>query len=250
MNTKIFWRLIVIVGLLLGSTSMAKAENKPPEQSIGNTLDQSFTLTPEELARKAEKEKGFRDYTLFGVLPNATTSKWLNVGAAETYRQPEDPAYINYCGPASTRVAIRARTSSVPSLSTVGSGENIDPNSGVTASAIRTYINGYLNTTFYIVNRATDSSYLGCGIQEDIYTGYALITGVKTGGMPGWSGNANHFVAVYAYDYSNSTNKRTYYVDTGSENAGHHYSNGGKYFNNVSLNALWGWVQYFNYQVW
>lgn len=251
MITRMFWRLVFIASLLLCSTTVAKADSGFTTSSNGNTLDQSFTLTPEELLRKAEKEKGFRHFMLVGVNPNATTSKWLNVGAAETYRQPEGTAYRNYCGPAATQVAIRARTSSVPGLSTVGAGEYIDPNSGVTATNIKAYINSYLNTTFYIVGSSPDESYFGYLIQEDIYTGYVVITGAKTNGMPGWgSTSVNHFVAAYAYDYSNSTNKRAYYVDTGSEYAGHHYSSGGNYFNNVKLSDFFSWVQRFNYQVW
>lgn len=229
---------------------MAKADSEPTKSSTGNTLDQSFTLTPDELLRKAEKENGLYNYMFFGVNPNATASKWLNVGAAEIYRQPEDPAYRNYCGPAATQVAIRARTSSVPGLLTVGAGENIDPSSGVTATNIKTYLNGYLNSNFYVVGSSPDEAYFGYLIQEDIYTGYVVITGAHTYGMPGWSVSANHFVAVYAYDYTNSTNKRGYYVDTGSEYAGHQYSNGGSYFNNVSLTSFFSWVDIFNYQVW
>jgi len=108
-----------------------------------------------------------------------------------------------------------------------------------------------LNTSWYVTDVASGSSELGDWIEDDIDTGYATITGAYTSGMPGWVVYANHIVTVYGYNYTNPASKKVYYVDTGSEYAGHQYSYGGSYFNiSISLSTFWGWVYSDNAQVW
>jgi hypothetical protein len=249
MNTKLVLRLIIIIGLLLIPISVASADNTR-QTNQRNKLDPNYQWSPEELARLAEKEKAAEIHAQQSIPIISLGS--LNVGPAELYREPNDFAHRNYCGPSSTQVAIRARSGIVPNLEDVARGEYLDPNSGVWINNITPYINRYLGTTWYITSSAGNSTILGNWIHTDIDARYATITGLYTSGMPGWVVSANHIVTVYGYNFTNPNNKLVSYVDTGSEYAGHKYGNGGAYFNSsIPLTtSFWSWVSRDNAQVW
>jgi len=244
MRAKILPYLLVVICLIF-DTAIAKADTPFQSGSGGNRLDPNYKWTDEELAKLAAKNKAARSHANQKGLAAATNQAILSVGSAEKYREPNDYAHRNYCGPSSTQVAIRARTSNVPGLETVAVGEYLDPNYGVWINNITNYINGYLGTSWYVTGVANDSTQLGDWAQTDIDTGYAMITGAYTDGMPGWVVSADHIVTVYGYNYSTPTKKKIYYVDTGSEYSGHLYSIGGKYFNtSKSLEKFWVWVNH------
>lgn len=165
------------------------------------------------------------------------------------FKEPEDWDYVNYCGPSSTQVALRARTSNIPSLYAVGECENIDPSWGVYMTAVTDCLRQYLNNNFYENGSSLSKTTFASRLKSDVDQGYAMVTGTLTTSMMGWSGRSvNHIVTVYGYDntYQYSTDKMVHYVDTASGIAG--YS--GLYFNKVTLTDMWSYVSPNDYQSW
>ncbi|MDY0389023.1 MAG: hypothetical protein RBT65_18270 [Methanolobus sp.] len=172
--------------------------------------------------------------------------KTLYVGTNNQFKEPENWAYVNYCGPASTQVALRARITNIPSLDSIGQCEYIDPNWGVYMSNVTPCLNSYLNTSFYWTDYAPDSATLASRLKSDVDQGYAMLTGVYTSGMGGWSFGTYHIITLFGYDNTSSTNKKVDYVDTASSIAGYN----GLYFNFVSLDNLWWNISQNNVQAW
>ena len=83
-------------------------------------------------------------------------------------------------------------------------------------------------------------------IKSDVDQNYAMLTGVWTSGMGGWSFGTYHIITLYGYDYTSPTNQKVNYVDTASSIAG--YS--GLYFNYVPLDNLWWNISQNNVQDW
>ena len=125
------------------------------------------------------------------------------------WKQPEDKKYVNYCGPGATQVALDVRlpASEVPSLDEIGQKENIDPSWGVYMVDVARTLNEILKAKgdipnangfqSYWVRQTTSKGDFSWRVKWDIDRGYATIAGVKTGGMPGWSHNSFHIVAIY-----------------------------------------------------
>lgn len=172
--------------------------------------------------------------------------KALYVGTINQFKEPENSAYVNYCGPDSTQVALRARITNIPSLDAIGQCEYIDPSWGVYMSNVTTCLNSYLNTSFYWTDYAPDAATLASRLKSDVDQGYAMLTGVYTLGMGGWGFGTYHIITLFGYDNTSSTNKKVDYVDTASAIAGYN----GLYFNFVTLNNMWNYVNPNNVQAW
>src|SRR5450759_124674 len=137
MNAKLLFRLIVVFGLLIIPLSIASANNDSP-RGKGNTLDPNYKWSPEELARMAEKEKEAKIHAQISLTLDYN-QQLLYVGSADAYRELYEYEYRNYCGPTSTQVAIRARTSDVPDVEDVAIAEELDPDWGIWIDAITPY---------------------------------------------------------------------------------------------------------------
>lgn len=243
MKKQIFFLFLIVLTMISFSNSIVFGNSMKNNGGV----DPSWTPSVEEIARYNEKLKRVDALTKSIDSPQSDILvRNLYVGGNGEFRQPEGYAYRNYCGPASTQVAIRARTSNVPSLDDIAAREQIDPNWGVYMSNVVPTLNYYLNTNYYGIGYASGETQFGSWVQSDVLDGYALITGLRTGTMPNWSCNAFHIVTVYGYDYRNSSNKTINYVDTATSSSG--YS--GPYFNSVTLGTFWFWVSNNNVQAW
>jgi hypothetical protein len=250
MRSKIFLSVLVVISLAFSIVSAVEADSPSPIPSGGNNTLGPYTPTQEELAKLAAKNSAALAHYNQKSIVSALAKGNLNVGNGEQYREPNDYAHRNYCGPSATQVAIRARTTTVPGLETVAKGEYLTQGSGVWIANITPYINKYLKTTWYLTGYASNQTELRVWINLDIDSKYALITGVWTAGMPGWSVSADHIITVFAYDFTTPT-KYISYVDTASEYAGHHYKSGGAYFNWwIKLDTFWNWVNNNDAQTW
>lgn len=216
-----------------------------------NGADPNYVPTEAELKLLAEKEARARQYMLQVLSaelngPMASTLHLLNVGTSGQWREPDDMAHVNYCGPGATQVALDARlpAASVPNIDTIGADENIDPNNGVTTRAVKDELNRLLGANYYGVSGAASRDDLASRIMIDVDDGFAMVTALMTGGMPGWNRDVRHIVAVYGYASGNPI--RAYYVETAAPTAGFT----GIYFNNKSTTGFWTWVQRNNSQVW
>ena len=178
-----------------------------------------------------------------------TLREVLYVGTMGQFREPEDSDYVNYCGPSSTQIALRARTTEIPELDEIAECEQIIPRWGAYMTNVTDCLNKYLDSDFYWTDIAESKDELASWLKTDVDQGYALITGVFTTYVRGWNGySTSHIITLYGYDYSYQvfSDKMVYYVDTASKLAG--YS--GPYFNIVTLDAIWSFVSWNNVQSW
>ncbi|NJP05968.1 MAG: hypothetical protein HC837_10270 [Chloroflexaceae bacterium] len=185
------------------------------------------------------------------VLPQETQVRQKTLVPRVRWSEPEDGAYVNYCGPLATQVALDAAgvdIHMIPSLYDIGVAEYINPNVGVRLDHVASALNGYLTQAgkdaSYQYARAGQMSDLESMIVRTVDNNRALITGVKTGNMPGWNGwNVNHIVAVIGYRIDGQ-HVEVYYYEGASELAGYT----GKSIQNVSLEEFWGFVSGFSEQ--
>jgi hypothetical protein len=168
------------------------------------------------------------------------------------WREPNDAAHINHCGPGATQVALDARlpASQVPDIDTLGSEEKLDPNppkSGTYMSDIVPVLNKRLNTTWYKLGHARDQDELEAGILRNLDNGYAMLTGLRTSGMPGWgSHDAYHIVAVIGFYKTDDDTKYVGYIETAAPKA--KYT--GTHMQIVPLSDFWSYVKRNNVQAW
>ena len=197
-----------------------------------NGSDPNYVPTSAELRFNAEKEARAKQHMqqLRGLSPNGPIpigERYLSF--EQQWREPDDWAHRNYCGPGATQVALDARlpASQVPNIDTIGRDENIDPNNGVTTQAIRDELNRILNVIAYTVSGAPSQNNLETRIFLNIDSGYSLITALMTGGMPGWGArDVRHILATYGYK-ATTTTTYVYYVETAAPTAGYT----GSYYN-------------------
>jgi hypothetical protein len=243
--SRILLVLVVAISLFSKPGLIARAGDGPHNGS----RDPNYVPTAEDLQRIAAKNVAATQYMKDrknNISPLTLGSHILSVG---TWLEPNDDAHVNYCGPGATQVALDARlpASSVPDINTIGAEENIDPSWGVYIDSIRTVLNTRLNTDFYWVQSAQSKAQFQTFTVTDIDGGYVLVTGVKTGGMPGWgTRNVEHIVAVYGYNEISNTNTTIYYIETAAVAAGFT----GTYRNSKSLSTFWNYVLANNVQVW
>lgn len=241
---KIFLSLVILITLTLVTLYPVLAQESPPP--INGSLPPNYKLPSRTNPEYIEKLNQVQQNQLQAA---PVFRKSLYVGTIYQFKEPEDLAYINYCGPASTQVALRARTTNIPSLYAVGQCELIDPNWGVYMSNVTPCLNDYLNTDFYWTDVASSKVTLANRLKSDVDQGYAMLTGVVTSEMGGWGDHfAYHIITLYGYDntYNYSSDKMVYYVDTASNLAG--YS--GSYFHKVTLTDMWNYVSPNNVQSW
>jgi hypothetical protein len=168
------------------------------------------------------------------------------------WREPNDTAHINHCGPGATQVALDARlpASQVPDIDTLGREEKLDPNppkSGTYMSDIVPVLNKRLNTTWYKLGYAGNQNELEAGILRNLDNGYALLTGLRTSGMPGWgTHDAYHIVAVIGFYKTDDGTKYVGYIETAAPKA--KYT--GTRMQIVPLNDFWSYVKRNNVQAW
>ncbi|MES4787646.1 MAG: hypothetical protein C4294_19635 [Nitrospiraceae bacterium] len=72
----------------------------------------------------------------------------------------------------------------------------------------------------------------------DIDNDHVMVTGLRTGGMPGWDRDVYHIVAVYGYFTDATGPIYAYYTETAAPRAG--YS--GNYQNSMTTSNLWNKV--------
>jgi hypothetical protein len=247
----------LVFALLFGpfAGSVRAEEGTPPEGgqiswAAENMVSGPSTVPARAAVRKLEAAGSAVARSLPGALSTTTNLYRYYMLSVGVWREPNDYAHRNYCGPASTQVALDARLPwwQIPDIDTLGREENIDPNWGVAASAIQRVLNTRLGTTWYWLNSSSSASDLALKIRVDLSNQFAMVTGLKTGGMPGWgTRNVNHIVTVYGY-YRSSTGQTeyVYYTETAGSVAGYN----GTYQNAVSLASFWRYVQANNVQVW
>lgn len=220
-----------------------------------NGADPNYVFSEEELQRIAAKDAAAQEHVAGGLSSGDSPfyfkgSKTLTVG---TWKEPNSWAYRNYCGPGATQVALDVRlpASQVPSIDVLGAEEYIDPNWGVYMNNICPVLNNRLSTSWYTNGSATSETQITNWIVADVDADYGLVTGVKTGSMPGWGGyNTNHIVTVYGYQNVYVETSGTYgtiqYTETSGTVAGYN----GAYRQSVGSGTFWSYVSGNSAQCW
>ena len=183
------------------------------------------------------------------VIPGS--SKDLYVGADGQFKEPNDYAHRNYCGPAASQVVIRARTSNVPNLETLASEEYLNPEWGVSDQSIPPVLNSHLGTSHYGFGVASSVHTLLNWLGSDVDSGWAMITSLRTyyyasGYLGGWGIDAAHIVALRGYSAPVSGGVSVHYADTAAQAAGYY----GSYFMSYNVDTFWNYVTLSNGQVW
>jgi len=164
----------------------------------------------------------------FGVLYSAGryTGKSAMVSVGR-YDEPNSLSYVNYCGPAASRVLISNWTSNVPSLDTLAAEEKTNQgHTGTYLDDMVTPINNAIGTNFYKNGgAASDQSDFSNRLGKVIYDDHRpLITGIMTGigniHLNGWSSAVTHIIAIYGFDFSSPTQGKIYYMETAGTVAG------------------------------
>lgn len=233
--------LLIVVILVIANPAMAQGPNPingslPPNTKLPDATDLLYQQKLNQVKRNQIQAANVLREVLY-------------VGRMGQFREPEESAYVNYCGPSSTQIALRARTTDIPELDEIAECEQINPRWGVYMVGVTDCLNQYLESDYYWTDIAESKDELSSWLKTDIDQGYALVTGVYTTNMRGWNGySIYHIITLYGYDYSNEvfSDKMVYYTDTASKIAG--YS--GPYFNIVTLDDLWSFVSWNNVQSW
>lgn len=240
--------LVGIIALTLAILSPATAQTDSTHDPMtdSGTLASlpNFVIGPRKMA-----DLLIDDLETLEVVEVIPLKRLIYVGDPWAGTEPENPAYVNYCGPSSTRLALSIYLTDLPSLDEIGACENINPDWGVIMPNVTRCLNSYLNGSLYQTGSATSKEEFFDWVKTDIDSGKVMLTGLMTGEIPGWKTNdVHHIVAIVGYDmsYEQSNDIQIYYVDVSSSLAG--YS--GPYFNTVDLGWLWHQVRQNNSQSW
>jgi hypothetical protein len=180
-----------------------------------------------------------------------------------TWKEPNNGAYVNHCGPGATEVALDARWPAANvkaiGIDKIASDEKTNVHGlGTNMQDIYTTINSkaYLGNEFpnpngmqgYWLDLAQTDVDLFYKASFDVTRGYALITGLNTKGMPGWDPNKRvpHIVAVIGYIFTVNNVVYIIYTETSSSSAGFH----GSYRNTVRVADFYNYVLGLNTLVW
>lgn len=173
------------------------------------------------------------------------------------YMEPNDYAHRNYCGAGAATVVIShfdpgyAQNVDIDQL---GEEMNLDPDMGVWIRDITKPVNDHVNElagqelNWYQTGKAATLDDFRFMLDYDIrQNGVPLITGLYTGGLPGWGGqDVGHIVAVYGYYEDAEGNEFVTYADTAPSASGYE----GPVFRTVDLGTFWEAVSGNSAQVW
>lgn len=253
--------VLVLLTIALGLVpSVTRADgpistNPYDQTSSRNGVEPNYAPTVQELKAITTKQALAKQYVeqkhvSSQIQPNTPGSHQVQVGV---YREPNDYAHRNYCGPAATQVILSARlpANQIPDIDTIGRDENIDPNSGVYNTAIRNELNRVLNTSWYVYSIGNSQTTVMADIIYDVDAGWALDTSMWTYGMPGWGQrDVRHIVAIYGYYESAPYSGSVYYTESGGSAQG----SSGTYWNIQGLPTFYSWINAHagnnNSQVW
>ena len=175
----------------------------------------------------------------------------------QPYREPNNWAHRNYCGPGAAIVLLSHWDPGYPKIANIdaiGRDMRINPNMGVWIRNMVRPINDRLDAMlgqdldWYRYGKARTLYDLRWMIDFDIrQTAVPFITGVMTRGLPGWgSRNVGHIVCVYGYTKTAAGAEYVSYVDTAPPAAGYndwilHVWELGDFWRAVSGNSAQVW---------
>jgi hypothetical protein len=175
----------------------------------------------------------------------------------EPYQEPDAWAYRNYCGPGAATVLLSHWDRSYPAESSIdemGRDMILNPYMGVSILNMVAPINERLaqisgqDLDWYCYGRAQSLDDFRYMLRTDLVEhGIPLITGLMTGGLPGWGPvDVGHFVAIYGYIRTADGTEYICYADTAAPVSGYYGSN----LHVWELHSFWQAVSRNNGQIW
>jgi len=167
------------------------------------------------------------------------------------YAEPNSVPYRNYCGPGASQVLISNWTSNVPSIDTLASQEQTDPNGKTLFGNMVGPLNTAVNSTFYGEVSASSQGVFNGYIGADIYNSHRpLMTAIHTIGngqtLNGWTVAADHILTIFGFDFRVAGAGTISYVETAGSVAGT-TSTG---YNSFGADPFWTLVLLNNGQIW
>ena len=257
--------MVILVSMPVNTAFADDPQPPTPDTSSSGTHWKTVPTNPNRVLSPAAKKlrnakykalKQFIQPSGVSATGGIPTSALLVVG---TWKEPNDNAHVNHCGPGATQVALDARwaASKVYNIDKIATDEKTNVNGvGTNMQDIVKTLNSqaYLGSQFpnpngmqgYWLDLAQNETDLFSKISFDTTHGYALISGLNTKGMPGWgTKTVPHIVAVIGYDFTTST-PYVKYVETAAPKAGFN----GSYRNTVSITEFFGFVKRLNTLAW
>lgn len=231
----------------LKAQTMKKAEAQAQMAAIPST----GAARPGEALDKAQP-------SVTGLVEDGKLGEGAENGFAyvQPYQEPNDYAHRNFCGPGAAVGLLShwdAEYAKNADIDALGEAMEIDPNMGVWIKDIVGPVNDYLSekagqeVEYYTYGQAESLEEFRWMLDVDIrQNGVPLITGMYTGGMPGWASDVGHIVAVYGYWKDADGTEWVSYMDTAPEQSGYH----GDIFVTVELEKFWDAVSGNSAQVW
>jgi hypothetical protein len=265
-SLKRLWLVLIITTLLVNlspTTAFADDANPPTsdtdvvsQQSKTVPIDPNRYLSPEEIKLRDAKYRALKQFLQ---LPKGSISASVTL-IVGTWKEPNDLAHVNHCGPGATQVALDARwmAAKVYDIDKIGRDEltNVGGKGTAMQDIVKTLNRkDYLGSEFpnqngmqrYWWDGARGSGDLFSKIAFDTTRGYALISGVRTKGMPGWGiYDVDHIVAVIGYRFGQPGELFITYTDTSSRTAKFY----GSYRNTVLIEKFYGYVLGLNTLAW
>ena len=145
---KCFVVMAFLVVLMGGVPTVAKADG--PDLN-GGGRDPNYVYSPQELeaiAAKKAKAKHYMQKKMARLSPEEPdVTNILYVPETDAFKEKNDYAHRNYCGPAATKIILYSWVGdgvALPTMNEIGQGEQIDPSWGVYNVAVRDYLNDWL----------------------------------------------------------------------------------------------------------
>lgn len=220
MNHQLF--LPLATGRPQTANEVQSANNEMPWPAIAPI---GHTLTREEQAQIEASHADTEAYVLSLVTQqinaagvNAKTAiirKSASVGDINTWKEPNDLAHRNYCGPSAIQVTIDAQLpqSMVPGIEAVKDRINtltpggFNPDWGTYDTAMCKYLwDHYVNVIRFgerylqQPSRGTSQQGLWNQLVRHVDKNYTLPTGAKSGSLKQWVRNVDHITALMGYD--------------------------------------------------
>lgn len=240
----------------------------------GGGRDPNYVYSPQELNAIAAKKAKAKHYMRKRIADLSTEepeiSSTLYVPETDAFKEKNDYAHRNYCGPAATKIILYTWVGdgvALPTMNEIGQGEQIDPSWGVYNWRVRDYLNNWLPdhvTPYnwdYVESTGSTKADLKSYILTDIDYGWGMESALWTGSedgelMLGWETtrlNVRHISAIRGYRMS-TTRFIVYYVESGQSAQGYY----GSFYQQLSLTKFYKHVNAYyadpnknnNSQVW
>ncbi|MBI4673076.1 MAG: hypothetical protein HY741_15585 [Chloroflexi bacterium] len=226
---------VLAVAVVAVSVSPNAAEADDPILN-GGGRDPNHVYSAQELkasaAKKAMAKRYFHEQRAKLSPDETEVTNILFVPETDAFKEKNDDAHRNYCGPAATKIILYTWVQNsipLPTMNEIGAAELVDQEiPGVKNWRIRDYLNNWLAEHVnpynwdYVESINSTRGDLKSFIRWDIDAQRGLESALWTGGMPGWPAgkDVRHILAIRGYATS-AKRFTVHYIETGQKAQGY-----------------------------